>query len=304
MSSFAYFFSESLKGFARNLSTALGSIVTIFLSLLIIGVFLIGGLVVDNIVNSVEDKVSITAYVADDASQEDIDAVENYITGLDGVASIDFTTKDQALENFKNSMTSNPEIVDQLDGQNPLPASIDVQLSDAQMVETVAGEIESNETFQKIADNPDDPSDSLKYGQKTVDRLFTVTNYIRTIGVALVVLLIFIAFVFINNTIRLSILARRKEIAIMRLVGASNNFIRGPFLMEGALHAIIGAGLSIVVMEVLRRVALPQIQSSLPWLPINIPGSSFGIIYLMLLVSGLVIGLLGSALAMRRYLKV
>jgi cell division transport system permease protein len=304
MSSFAYFFSESLKGFARNLSTALGSIVTIFLSLLIIGVFLIGGLVVDNIVNSVEDKVSITVYVADDASQEDIDAVENYITGLDGVASIDFTTKDQALENFKNSMTSNPEIVDQLDGQNPLPASIDVQLSDAQMVETVAGEIESNETFQKIADNPDDPSDSLKYGQKTVDRLFTVTNYIRTIGVALVVLLIFIAFVFINNTIRLSILARRKEIAIMRLVGASNNFIRGPFLMEGALHAIIGAGLSIIVMEVLRRVALPQIQSSLPWLPINIPGSSFGIIYLMLLVSGLVIGLLGSALAMRRYLKV
>lgn len=304
MSSFAYFFSESLKGFARNLSTALGSIVTIFLSLLIIGVFLIGGLVVDNIVNSVEDKVSITAYVADDASQEDIDAVENYITGLDGVASIHFTTKDQALENFKNSMTSNPEIVDQLDGQNPLPASIDVQLSDAQMVETVAGEIESNETFQKIADNPDDPSDSLKYGQKTVDRLFTVTNYIRTIGVALVVLLIFIAFVFINNTIRLSILARRKEIAIMRLVGASNNFIRGPFLMEGALHAIIGAGLSIIVMEVLRRVALPQIQSSLPWLPINIPGSSFGIIYLMLLVSGLVIGLLGSALAMRRYLKV
>jgi cell division transport system permease protein len=304
MSSFAYFFSESLKGFARNLSTALGSIVTIFLSLLIIGVFLIGGLVVDNIVNSVEDKVSITAYVADDASQEDIDAVENYITGLDGVASIHFTTKDQALENFKNSMTSNPEIVDQLDGQNPLPASIDVQLSDAQMVETVAGEIESNETFQKIADNPDDPSDSLKYGQKTVDRLFTVTNYIRTIGVALVVLLIFIAFVFINNTIRLSILARRKEIAIMRLVGASNNFIRGPFLMEGALHAIIGAGLSIVVMEVLRRVALPQIQSSLPWLPINIPGSSFGVIYLMLLVSGLVIGLLGSALAMRRYLKV
>lgn len=304
MSSFAFFFSESLKGFARNLSTALGSIVTIFLSLLIIGVFLIGGLVVDNIVNLVEDKVSITAYVADDASQEDIDAVENYITGLDGVASIDFTTKDQALENFKNSMTSNPEIVDQLDGQNPLPASIDVQLSDAQMVETVAGEIESNETFQKIADNPDDPSDSLKYGQKTVDRLFTVTNYIRTIGVALVVLLIFIAFVFINNTIRLSILARRKEIAIMRLVGASNNFIRGPFLMEGALHAIIGAGLSIIVMEVLRRVALPQIQSSLPWLPINIPGSSFGIIYLMLLVSGLVIGLLGSALAMRRYLKV
>lgn len=304
MSSFAYFFSESLKGFARNLSTALGSIVTIFLSLLIIGIFLIGGFIVDNIVKSVEDKVSVTAYISDDASQEDIDAVESYIRGLDGVAKVGFTTKDQALENFKNSMTGNPEIVEQLDGQNPLPASIDVELSEAQQVETVASQIESNATFKKIADNADDPSDSLKYGQKTVEKLFTVTNYIRYVGMALVALLIFIAFVFINNTIRLSILARRKEIAIMRLVGASNNFIRGPFLMEGALHAIIGAGFAMLVMEVLHCVAMPQMQSALPWLPVSVPESSFLMIYLTLLVSGLLIGLLGSTLAMRRYLKV
>ena len=304
MSSFAYFFSESLKGFARNLSTALGSIVTIFLSLLIIGIFLIGGFIVDNIVKSVEDKVSVTAYISDDASQEDIDAVESYIRGLDGVAKVGFTTKDQALENFKNSMTGNPEIVEQLDGQNPLPASIDVELSEAQQVETVASQIESNATFKKIADNADDPSDSLKYGQKTVEKLFTVTNYIRYVGMALVALLIFIAFVFINNTIRLSILARRKEIAILRLVGASNNFIRGPFLMEGALHAIIGAGFAMLVMEVLHRVAMPQMQSALPWLPVSVPESSFLMIYLTLLVSGLLIGLLGSTLAMRRYLKV
>ena len=100
------------------------------------------------------------------------------------------------------------------------------------MVEDVAAQIEANNTFQKICDNPSDPSDSLRYGEKTVDRLFQLTSYVRVIGVALVGLLIFIALVFINNTIRLAILARRKEIAIMRLVGASNGFIRGPFLME------------------------------------------------------------------------
>ncbi len=304
MSSLLYFFTESLKGFARNLSTALGSIITIFLSLLIIGIFLLGGLVVSNVLESVESKVSITAYVADDASQTDIDALQQFVRGLNGVASVTFTTKDQALEKFKNSMTSNPEIVNQLDGQNPLPASIDVELAEAQEVESIASAIESNETFRKICDNQADPADSLKYGQKTVERLFALTNYIRYIGIALIALLIFIAFVFINNTIRLSILARRKEIAIMRLVGASNNFIRGPFLMEGTLHAIIGAALAIVCLQLLRMFAIPRVQTTLQWLPIDVSNGNYLMIYAVLIVAGLVIGLLGSALAMRRYLKV
>ena len=118
------------------------------------------------------------------------------------------------------------------------------------------------------------------------------------------ILLVFIAFVFINNTIRLSILARRKEIAIMRLVGASNNFIRGPFLMEGSLHAVIGAVLAIAILELLRNFGLSRLQDALPWLPIDVSASSFAFIYVLLIVFGLIIGVLGSALAMRRYLKV
>ena len=111
MSSLLYFFRESLTGFKRNLSTALGSIITIFLSLLIIGIFCICGVIINNVVTSVENQVSITAYVADDASEQDIHAVEQYIQELPGVESVDFTTKDQALENFTNSMTSNPDIL-------------------------------------------------------------------------------------------------------------------------------------------------------------------------------------------------
>lgn len=304
MSSLLYFFRESLTGFTRNLSTTLGSIITIFLSLLIIGIFCICGVIINNVVTSVENQVSITAYVADDADQADIDSVEQFIQGLPGVESVDFTTKDQALENFTNSMTSNPDIVAQLDGENPLPASIDVNLSEAQSVTDIAEQILNNETFVKICDNPDDPSDSLQYGQKTVDKLFSLTNAIRYIGIGLIVVLVLIAFIFINNTIRLAILARRKEIAIMRLVGASNGFIRGPFLAEGALHAIIGAVLAIGVIELIRIFALPRITSALPWLPINVEPVTFLMIYGSLLVAGLVIGLLGSVFAMRRYLKV
>ena len=301
MSSLIYFLKQSLQGFARNLSTTLGSIITIFLSLFIIGLFLMGGAVIQNVVQSVENEVSITAYVADEASESDIAAAQDYIRGLDGVASVSFTTKDQALEKFRE-MSSNAAIVDELGG-NPLPVSIDIELSDPQKVEEVAKQIESSDQFKKIADE-DNPSDSLKYGQRTVERLFSVTNYIRYIGIALIILLVFIALVFINNTIRLAIMARRKEIAIMRLVGASNGFIRGPFLMEGALHAIIGAALAIVSIELIRNLALPRLQASLAFLPIDVAPNTFLFIYLILLVAGLIIGLIGSMLAMRRYLKV
>ncbi len=302
MSSIGYFFKESLQGFTRNLSTTLGSIITIFLSLLIIGVFLVGGAMIERLMSSVESEVSITAYVADDASQDDIDSVMDYVRGLDGVANVSFTTKDQALENFEASTTT-PGIIEQLDGSNPLPASIDVELSDPQMVEGVANQLEANSTFQRIADE-ENPHDSIKYGQTTVERLFTVTNYVRYIGVALIALLIFIALIFINNTIRLAILARRKEIAIMRLVGASNGFIRGPFLMEGALHAIIGSLLAVGCLQLLRIFAIPQLESAIKFLNFDVGGTTYLFICIALVVIGLVVGLVGSAFAMRRYLKV
>ena len=314
MSSLFYFFRESLTGFARHLSTALGSIITIFLSLLIIGIFLVGGNMVNNVIASVENEVSITAYVSDEASQSDIDKVMDWLESQESVASVGFTTKEQALQNFQ---ATSSDIVDALDGSNPRPASIDVELSDPQMVEQVANDLldhlgveqvandlASNSTFAQICDTEGDPSADVRYGEQTVERLFSLTNYVRYIGIALIVLLIFIAMVFINNTIRLAILARRKEIAIMRLVGASNGFIRGPFLMEGALHAIIGSLLAVGCLELLRNLVLPKVQGALAFLPFDLSLNSFLLIYLVLVVAGLLIGLIGSALAMRRYLKV
>ena len=303
MSSLFYFFKESLTGFTRNLGTALGSIVTIFLSLLIIGIFLVGGGIVNNVIASVEQKVSITAYVSDDAEQSAIDSVMSSVQSWSEVASVGFTTKDQALENFEKSMGSS-EIVAQLDGQNPLPASIDIELSDPQMVESVAQRLAEDSSFQEICDNPEDPADSVKYGASSVERLFEVTNYVRYIGVALIVLLIFVALVFINNTIRLAILARRKEISIMRLVGASNGFIRGPFLMEAALHAVIGSLLAIGSLELLRRFALSRVSEAFMWLPVDLSAAVYVQIYVTLVIAGLIIAAIGAFFAMRRYLKV
>lgn len=304
MSSIGYFFKESLQGFVRNLSTALGSIVTIFLSLLIIGIFLVGGSMIERLMSSVESEVTITCYVADDAPDAKIQQVMSTVNGMADVKSVTFTSKDQALENFRNSMTANPEILDQLDGANPLPASIDVELTDPQSVSDVAAAIQADAVYSQICEDPADVGDSIKYGQGTVERLFQITNYVRYIGIALIAILIFIALVFINNTIRLAILARRKEIAIMRLVGASNGFIRGPFLMEGALHAIIGSLLAILVIQLLRMFAIPVLQNAIRFLDFSIGDTTYLVIYATLLIAGLLIGLVGSMFAMRRYLKV
>ncbi len=309
MRKLGYFLKEALIGFKRHFSTAFASIVTMFLSLLLIGAFMLVVIVLNNLVESVEDEINMSIWLSDDASDEDVNELMSYVSGLDGVADVSYISKAQALEIYKEENASQTELIEMLEemeaeGINEMPASIEVELSDPQSVERIAYDIQANEIFQAICDDPEDPESSIRYGQDTVEKLFTFTNYVRYIGFALIVLLVFIALVFINNTIRLSITARQREISIMRLVGASNGFIRGPFLTESILHALIGAGLSIGAIELVRRYLLPEVMSDLAWLSVDIPMSTYVNIYVILLVAGVIIALIGCAFAMRKYLKV
>ena len=172
------------------------------------------------------------------------------------------------------------------------------------MAESVANQIVSDDLFLTVCDAKDTPAASVQYGAETVEKLLSLTNSIRVVAAALVILLVFVAFVFINNTIRLSIMARSDEIGIMRLVGASNSFIRGPFLMEGIIQALMGFVVSLGVLEVFHRLVVPQLVASLKFLNFNIPEITYLWVYLMLLVLAVVIGVVGSLIAMNRYLKV
>jgi cell division transport system permease protein len=301
----AYFFKEGVKALKNNIATTIGSIVTIFLSLFIIGLFILGNSIMGNIANAIESQVSITAYVGTEATPEQINEITESLKAMEGVSEVGFTTKEQALINFKETMSSSPEIVDQLnDENNPLPASIEVELSDPKKVDEIAVAIQENETFKAICDSPARPADSVKYGQKTVERLFGITDTIRNVGAILVVLLIFIAFVFMNNTIRLAVMNRRKEISIQRLVGASNNFIRGPFLAEGIIHALIGGVLAIISLEVVHYLVLPKLSGALAWLPLGLDLTTYILMYVFIVGAGLLIGIIGSSLAMKKYLTV
>ncbi len=300
-----YSLKEAFSHFFRNWTTSLGAVITIFLSLFIIGLFIMGSAMVNSVIGTIEDQVTINAFISDDASSKDIKAFQTKLEGWKNVKSVTFKSKKDALSDYtKNMANSNADsTISALDGQNPLPRSFAIKMDDASHVESTANKIKKDADFQEIVDGGDVDS-SVLYGQKEVSRLFQITNYIRVGAVVLVALLTFIAFIFINNTIRLSITARRREIAIQRLVGASNGFIRGPFITEGVLQAFLGSLLSIGALELIRNLFVPKMQESISWMSFSLPLNYYLVTYGALVLIGVVIGLFGSAIAMRRYLRV
>jgi len=298
-----YFMRESVQSFRRNWVMSLGAIITIYLSLLLMGVFMVTGFVVNSVVKDVEDKVTIQIFLKDGAATNDVNALQEWLVSDALVEGVDYTSKDEALRNFKEDMKQSPEIIDQLEG-NPLPASLDVTLKDPRTVEDMVAKIKTNDRFTKVADRPDNPEESLKYGQQIVNKLFAFTKVIRIIEVVFVLMLGVVSLIFINNTIRLAIYARRKEIGIMRLVGAGNWFIRTPFLLEGVFQALIGATLAILSVIGLGAAIMPRLRDALPWLAVSLTGAATTQIALALIIGGIVIGAGGSWMAMQRYLKV
>lgn len=305
-SNIGYSFREVGQHFRRNWTTVLGAVVTIFLSLFIIGVFVLGSALINNMIGTVENEVTIQAFLSDDATDDQISAYADKVRGWDNVESVEIRTKEEALEQYQTQMSNRnaSDAITALDGENPLPASLVIKLDDPQQVEATATRIVDDSQFAQICDSKDNPSSDVNYGRETVEKLFSLTSYIRIAAVVLVALLTFVAFVFINNTIRLAISARRREIGIMRLVGASNGFIRGPFILEGTLEAILGALLAIGVLIAGVNAVLPKLSNSMQFLSFAIPTQTLVATAGALLALGVVIGLFGSAIAMRRYLKV
>ena len=305
-SNIGHSFREVGQHFRRNWTTVLGAVVTIFLSLFIIGLFVLGSVMINNMVGSVEDSVTIQAFLNDSASDADVKAFQSKVQGWSEVESVTYKTKDEALEQYKSQMSirNASDAAAALDGENPLPASLVITLTDPQQVESVAQKIIADSDFVSICDKSDNPAGDVQYGRETVEKLFSVANYIRVGAAVLVVLLTFVAFVFINNTIRLAITARRREIGIMRLVGASNSFIRGPFVLEGTLEAIIGAILAILALYFGSSALIAKLSESLQFLSFSISSSTMAATSGLLMGIGVLIGLFGSFIAMGRYLKV
>ncbi len=299
-----YFVGEAFQSFRRNWVMSLVAVTIIYISLLVMGAFFLTGTLLNKVVSSFEQKVSISVFLKDGAAPADVQSLQQNLVADKRIKGVDYVSKAQALEKFKERTKNVPQLVEQLRG-NPLPASLEVSLVDPRQVREVVKTIEADANLAKVIKNPGNPeADDIKYAQEVVDRLFQATNVVRLFVAVFMVLLFIVSLVLIGNTIRLAIYSRRREIGIMRLVGASNWFISTPFLMEGVIQSTLGALLAILTLVLAQSFIVPWLQSTLRFLPVTITSAALGQLSALLLLSGIVIGLLGSGAATRRYLKV
>jgi cell division transport system permease protein len=288
---------EGFRNVARNGWMTFASTSAIAISLLILGVFLMLTMNVNHLTNVVENQVEVRVFMKLDVTPEQIEDARVSIGNLSNVKKVDYISKDEGLELMKDALgEEGKDLLEGLKGEeNPLPDSFSVQVYKPREVQQVADEILKLENIEKV-----------KYGQGTVEKLFYFTKLIRNVGLAFVVGLSFTAMFLIANTIKLTIVARRKEIAIMKLVGATNAFIRWPFFIEGVVLGVIGATVPILVLLYGYTQITSQVTGGynlmmlelLPFQEIAFP------ISMLLLAIGVLIGVWGSVISVRKFLRV
>ena len=293
LSTSEYFIKEVYTSFKRNIWMTLASIFTVVLSLFILGFFSIVILNLNKMADTLESQVQISVYLKDDLSQEEIDETKETLSKIEGLQDIKFTTREEAMKNFKERLGDQQFLLDALDDTNPLPDSFSLTVTSPQQVKTIA------DTAAAL-----DSVESASYSQDIINHLFNLTHLIRLIGIALIILLTGAAIFIISNTIRLTVFARRKEIAIMKYVGATDWFIRWPFLLEGICLGFIGGGLATIFLYIIYNQVTQEIYEAMAFFPL-IPQPPFiDYISLAILVAGIIIGALGSTISLKRFLKV
>lgn len=307
-----YFVREALSSFKKNIVQSVAAITTVALCLVVIGLILLIMYMGREIIQGIENKVEIEVFFDNQETvqpagrvtgrMDKIQEVENTVRAWPEVDKVSYVSKEQALRKFKKDFQYNPEVIQNIEG-NPLPDSLRISLKNPRKVGAVAERVKTTPYVKDLAGDLDK---NVQYGKDTVKKLFAVTRWISIAAAGFAALLIFVSLVLITNTIRLAIFARRKEIGIMRLVGASNWFIRWPFILEGMLEGMIGAGVSILILVVIWRTVFTNLASGevLAFLSFPVDQTIFIKLTLLLAVGGATIGSLGSFIALRRFLKV
>jgi cell division transport system permease protein len=287
-----FFFREAFGSLRKNYFMTIAALVTVFLSMAVLGVVMVFAYNIDAVLKDVEQKVEISVFLKDSATADEIEAMQTEIVSWPEVKESKFISKEDALERLKEDLKDHPEVLESLSG-NPLPASFEVALEDPEAVEAVAERFKGRPFV-----------DEVRYGKEIAERIFRVTSVIRNVLVVFIVLLGAVSILLISNTIRLSIYARRREVEIMKLVGATNWFIRWPFVIEGLTVGLFGAIAALAVVMVGTDFVIGRIRENLMFLTVPFDAISPGQLALVLLGAGALIGALGSGLGLRRFLNV
>lgn len=288
-----YFVRETYKSIRRNGFMSFASISTVAVSLLVLGMFLLIFLNTNNLAKYLESQVQISVYMQDEATDEDLSAVRKKLSSLPGVEKVTLITKEEALARFKERLGDQEQLLDSLGKDNPFPSSFDVQVDNPERIKEITPQI-----------NDLDKVETAKFGQEVVEHLFQLTKILRFGGVVLVIFLSMATLFIISNTIRLTVFARRKEVLIMKYVGATDWFIRWPFLLEGMTLGFFGAVIANILINSTYGALLSRIHATLAFLPLLPAYPLLTYVSLFLLIAGTGIGALGSYISLRKFLRV
>ena len=291
---FFYTLKQAFLQVFRNRTMSIASIFAITAMLLILSIFFILVINVNTAAQMIQnDYDSIEIFLEDDMTKQDAQTIVDDISVREGVDEAYYKSRETAMDEFKDRWGKNAYLLDSLK-ENPLPNSIVIMISDLEKATSLA---ETAATYDGVED--------VKFYKDTVDKLLDATRFIQLAAVVIMVFLIIVSVVVVSNTIKLTVFNRSNEISIMKYIGATNWFIRGPFLAEGIIIGIISAGISVGVSAAMYRKIVEVIGDqvfsvlSMPMVPVNFLVYNFTWIFLAL---GISIGACGSIISMRKFL--
>jgi len=287
--------SSAWQSFWRNLAVSLAAVLSITLILILAGVNLLVGHAFSQVVDGFRLKVSeISINVADGTPLPTIYAFRDQLSADPRVASVTFITKEQALEDFKND-PNHVVFATQIDG-NPLDAKLQVRVIN---LKDVAAIDLMGRRWSGV-----DPTDPTNYQGDFVNRMLELSSWLGLAGIGLMVILIVVSVVIVMNTIRTAVYHRRKEIEVMKLVGATEWFVRGPFVIEGVMTGLIAAAIALSLLVIAYQPAVERFHSDIVFIPLTYDPNFISSLARDLLLGGALLGALGSYIGVRRFVRI
>jgi cell division transport system permease protein len=290
--SMGFLFGEALRNMRLNLLMAITAVTTTFVCILVFGLGLLVSSHIQGIIGSVREDVSVEAFMPHDTRKE-LNALAQEVKGWPEVSEVTKVSEKEAFAEFKDKFSDQPELYEDLD-QGVLPKSLQIQLQDPSTATEVAERLKQEEGFTE---------EDLSYPQQTIDRLNSVTSVVIWGLYGATLLFLIASVLLISNAIRLSIFARRKEIEVMKLVGATDGFVRTPFVFEGLLQGFVGSVIAALVVIWINYLFVEWAHDALPFVPISTEAVNAPFLILLLAAVGAAIGVIGSFLSVTRFLR-
>jgi len=289
--SLRYIFGQAFQSLIRNVWLSIASILTVTVSLILLGSSIIFLANTSYIAETFESQVEIAVFLNDNLESSQIKEIQDKINSFEGIASVTLKPKEQAIVDFQESMGSG-SLLEDLGGINPLPDKITVIAADPGFVENLAAQVKTIAGVENV-----------RYGQGILEKLIAFTDWLRWIGIGVVAAFSVASLILISLNIKTNVNSREKEIHIMRLVGASNAFIRWPFFIEGLIIGLIGALIAIVAVGFSYSWLLQYIITSLSFIPVVANQQFVMLVLLIMLLAGMLMGALASIFSVRKFLR-